>query len=131
MNTISTALTRPRSESGVTSDGCLYFAHLRSLVFDHDLRLRKLIPDCRQQFRQVRPDRPDIERLLAGKVGDAESASDVEHAHRGWRVFSELQCKFDGLLLCFPERIGAQVLRTAEDMEALEIEAELPDTGKQ
>ena len=24
---------------GVTSDGALYFAHLRSLIFDHDLQI--------------------------------------------------------------------------------------------
>ena len=36
---LAVGLLQQRLTNGVTSDGCLYFAHLRSLVFDHDLQI--------------------------------------------------------------------------------------------
>ena len=75
----------------------------------------------------MRADRGDVERLLAGKVRDAEAAADVEQAHRRGRVLGEPERQLDRLLLRFLDRVGAQVLGAAEDVKALEVEAELPD----
>ena len=43
-------IAQVKLNNGVTSDGALYFAHLRSLVFDHDLQI-----DAELQFLGLPP----------------------------------------------------------------------------
>ena len=44
-------LAQQRVNGGISSDGALYFAHLRSVVFDHDLDIREEIATLRQESR--------------------------------------------------------------------------------
>src|SRR5262249_33450540 len=98
------------------------------LDYDPRLRQRALCPF--HYFPHAVADGGDIERLLAGKVRDAESAAYVEQAHGRGCVGGEPRRQLDGLLLGLADRLGPQVLRSAEDVEALEVEAELPDPAQ-
>src|SRR5258706_1840748 len=89
---------------------------------DDDARLRQVLLDPRHERREPASRRAQVERLVAGEVGDAEAAARIEAARRRGRVRCEAQRELDRLLLRLADRGGAKVLRAAENVKAPEVE---------
>ncbi len=91
--------------------------------FEHDRRSGQVARRALAQPLQVVGDRRQVEPLLARKVRDAEAAAQVERSHGFGLARGQAQREFVGLELRLADRLGAQVLRAREKMEALELEA--------
>src|SRR3954468_1610346 len=106
------------------------FADEESTELQHHLRLRQARVHALQDGGQITCDERNIEPLVAGKIRNAQAAADVQDAHGAGRVLRETQRELDALSLRFRDRFGAQVLRAAEDVEALEVEPKLTDPAQ-
>ncbi len=69
--------------------------------------------------------------LFPREVGDAETAAEIQEAHRGRRRPGEAQGEFKTLDLRFSDRLGAQVLRAGKEVEALKSQAVAANLGEQ
>ena len=83
------------------------------------------------EIGEIRADRCEVERFLAGKVRNAEAAADVQHLHRRRRRRGEPDRELYGFSLRFADRLRLQVLRSAVDVKALEGEAAAADLLEQ
>src|SRR5262249_5900789 len=97
-------------------------ADKESAELQHDLRPRQAGIKGLQDGGEVTRDERDIEPLVAGKIRNPQPAADVEDANATGCVLREAHRELDAFPLRFGDRIGAQVLGTAEDVEALEVE---------
>src|SRR3974390_1780545 len=104
------------------------FAYQVTAQLDHDSGLPQAVRQSVEQPGEAGADRCDVERTLAGKVGDAKTAPDIQKAHGGGRVLGELDCELDRLLLSLLDRICTQVLRAAEDVKTMKIAPEPPES---
>src|SRR6476646_6176192 len=95
---------------------------------EDDLRPGQARVEAVQDGREVACDERDVEALVAGKIRNAQAAADVEDPYRARRVLREPQRELDALFLRLGNRVGAKVLRAAEDVEALEVERKLADS---
>src|SRR5687768_13334232 len=103
-------------------------AHKESTQLQDDLRPGQARVQTLEDGRQVPADERDIEALVAGKVWNTEAAADVEDAHRTRCVLREALGELDALPLRLRNRVGAEVLRAAKDVESLELELKLADS---
>ena len=86
--------------------------------------------DVRQQRLQIRGDRREVERLLAGKVRNAEAAADVEQRARAPARARRADRELHRFLLRLDDRLGAQILRAAENVKAAKLERQPCDVGE-
>ena len=68
------------------------------------------------EIRQIVPDRRKIDRLVLLEIGNAEAAPDIEVLHGPGRQVGKRQQQVDGLALRLDEDLGAQVLRSGENV---------------
>src|SRR5688572_25560828 len=97
-------------------------ADQKASELEHDVRLRERAPDRWHQRAQRRADRRQVERLVAGEIGNTKAAAEVQQAHGSRRVQRELTRKRGRLGLRFDQTLGAQVLRAAEDVKSPDLE---------
>ena len=89
---------------------------------EHEPCARQLGRRTRRKRLEIRADRRQVERQLAGEVGDAEAAADVERLHRRARL-GQVDGEIDGLALRFADGFRREALRARKDVEALELES--------
>ena len=99
------------------------FADEVASELDHDRRLGHPGPGLGDDLAQVGTHRRQVQPSLAGEVGDAETAPQVEEAHRCRRVGGQPLRQRKALALGLADGLGAQVLRAGEQVEALETQA--------
>ena len=88
--------------------------------FHDQLGVTQARTESRDTLREIGGDRGQIERLLTREIGDAESAPDVEIGDGTRRLFRQPFGECEGLGVGLDDRLGAQVLRASEDVEAAE-----------
>src|SRR5687768_5626274 len=93
--------------------------------------MRKLVSDASCQRLQVSTYRLYVESSIAREVWNSESSADIDSVHRPWRVDSEPQGELDGFALAFADCLCAQVLRSAENVEAFEGKRTFPNLPEQ
>src|SRR5215510_10267831 len=74
--------------------------------------------------------RGKVQRLVAGKVWNSETSSEIQRDDCRGRKGGEVDRKFKSSSLSFADRIGPQILRTRVDVEAFESQSQLPDCSK-
>src|SRR5690606_36076342 len=75
--------------------------------------------------REVLGDRRERDRLVPGKIRDAEAAADIEQLRPARRVLQQPPREIERLPVRVADELVAKVLRAAEDMEAAEAQPEL------
>ncbi len=101
-------------------------ANQKTAKLNDDLRFAQRLAAFRYQPLQVLGDGCQVEPCFAGKIGDAESAADIEPANRRRGVIGKTVGQLERLGLRLDYGCRVQVLGAAEDVEAAKIE--LPGT---
>src|SRR5690606_10286894 len=107
------------------------FADQIAAEFDDQRRFRQFARSARRECREILTDGFEIEPPLAGEIGNAEAAADVEYAHRRRGILRQTQRKFVGVALRVADRFGLEALRSPEKMKAFEGEPRLADATEQ
>src|SRR3546814_2186584 len=107
------------------------FADEVATQLQHEFGIREDAGTPGERAAQRLAYRPDVERLVAGEVRDAEASPHVDDRRRRRRVRRKLRDEIDGFRLRLDYRLGRKVLGPGEDVETAEIGAVPGDRGEQ
>src|SRR6185437_13535343 len=97
---------------------------------DRELGFRQSLPGTCGKRAHVGAHSTQIQARLTRKVGYAEAAADVEQAYRRGGVGAQPYRQLQGLVLRLDDRLGAQILRTGEDVQADERQRQLREAAQ-